>query len=370
MTTIHSAAALEGYRLNFERHGHLNDVIAYVIPDAKTPSSVYDECAQLRRRGMDIRYPPLSDQDDFLALVGLAPELIPRNSDNRRNVGYLMALADGCNFLISIDDDNYVYDQSVDFFRAHSIVCAPSHYTDTVTQQTAWFNPVGMLEGAGNAYARGYPYFARSRNQPTVETEIAEHTVRVNAGLWLHEMDVDAFTCMCYPGMATGLKNNASVCLPPGVWGPINTQNTAIHRDAIPAFWFVRMGHPVGGLRIDRYGDIFAGYFMQACVKHMGGAVRYGAPLVEHLRNAHDYLRDARQELACIEMLEDILPWLIGIGLDGNTYPDAYRSLSHQLGYYVESLHGGIWDDSAAKQYIHRIANTMLLWTYACEEIG
>ena len=65
-----------------------------------------------------------------------------------------------------------------------------------------------------------------------------------------------------------------SVFLGNRAWSPINTQNTAIHRDVIVSYYFVRMGYPLGGMAIDRFGDIVSGYFSQACVRHLASATR------------------------------------------------------------------------------------------------
>src|SRR3712207_9514532 len=64
--------------------------------------------------------------------------------------------------------------------------------------------------------------------------------------------------------------NGGSIFLGDDTWSPINTQNTGLHRDLTVTYYFVRMGYPLAGLPIDRYGDIFSGYLSQACVKHMG----------------------------------------------------------------------------------------------------
>ena len=111
----------------------------------------------------------------------------------------------------------------------------------------------------------------------------------------------------------------------------MNTQNTALHRDVIPSYYFIPMGSAPAGIRIDRYGDIFSGYFSQACARHLGHSIRAGTPVAEHRRNAHRYLRDATQEMAGIWVLEDLLPWLFELRLDGQTYAEAYLSLSGQL---------------------------------------
>ena len=98
-----------------------------------------------------------------------------------------------------------------------------------------------------------------------------------------------------------------SFVLDRATWAPINSQNTAVHRSVIPSYYFVRMGATVAGMKIDRYGDIFSGYFSQACVRALGNSVRVGSPIATHARNSHNYLHDATQEMACICVLEDLL---------------------------------------------------------------
>jgi hypothetical protein len=122
LTTVNDPALLDGYYLNFLAHQHLTQVRVIVIPDRKTPDAAYERCAHLRSQGMSIDCPTLQEQECFLRKVGFPADLIPYASDSRRNVGYLMALTQPIDFLISIDDDNLCPGEE-DFLAAHSIVC-------------------------------------------------------------------------------------------------------------------------------------------------------------------------------------------------------------------------------------------------------
>ena len=122
LTTINDPALLDDYYANFQAYDRLGQIKVIVIPDRKTPAAAYERCAALHKRGMDILCPTLDEQDAYLRRISLAEGLIPYNSDNRRNIGYLMALEAGADFLISIDDDNYCTAEE-DFFQAHSVVC-------------------------------------------------------------------------------------------------------------------------------------------------------------------------------------------------------------------------------------------------------
>jgi hypothetical protein len=71
---------------------------------------------------MSIDCPTPQEQESSLRNVGFPADLIPYESDNRRNVGYLMALTQPIDFLISIDDDNLCPAEEV-FFATHSGNC-------------------------------------------------------------------------------------------------------------------------------------------------------------------------------------------------------------------------------------------------------
>ena len=190
----------------------------------------------------------------------------------------------------------------------------------------------------------------------------------MNAGLWLAEPDLDAMTWLIAPVCASGMRGD-SLLLSNKAWSPINTQNTAIHRDVIVSYYFVRMGYPLGGMAIDRFGDIVSGYFSQACVRHLGNLIRVGSPVAEHRRNSHNYLRDATNELACILTLEDITQWLSSFKLQGASYSETYASLAEGLEDAVETFSGPIWNDST-RGYFHQMAYCMRRWIAACKQVN
>jgi reversibly glycosylated polypeptide len=368
LTTIGESSVLDGYYANFLEHHHLEQVRVIVIPDRKTPAATYERCARLRKLGLSIDCPGLEEQERFLRKIGFLPELIPHDSDNRRNVGYLMALEEPIDFLISIDDDNFCVPEE-DFFAQHAVVCDGRRSLTVIEADGGWFNVCEQLviEPGVTTYARGFPYFARHRERKSRKEEYAG-AIRMNAGLWLQEPDLDALTWLNAPVRSTGVRGD-SIVLGSRTWSPVNTQNTALHRDVIPSYYFVQMAFPVSGMRIDRYGDIFSGYFSQACAKSMGDTVRVGTPIAVHARNCHNYLKDATQELACVCLLEDLLPWLQEQRLEGKSYAEKYVSLSELLEDALSSFKGFIWTEETAK-FFHSTANIMRQWATTCRCLG
>jgi hypothetical protein len=364
LTTIYDPVVLETYYANFKTFGRLEDIQVIVVPDRKTPEAAYQRCAELAGKGMRISCPTIDEQETFLRRAGMRPEAIPYDSDNRRNVGYLMAYASGSDFLISIDDDNYCLPEE-DFVAEHAVVWGRESRQTAAGSETGLLNICDLLEMEclGPVFARGFPYRFRHR---AAEARLEERSVAVhiNAGLWLGDPDVDAITWLVLNPRARRFRGK-SVALDHGTWSPINTQNTALRLEAIPAYYFVRMGYPLAGMPIDRYGDIFSGYFVQACAQHLGGSVRVGTPVAEHKRNSHDYMKDATAEWACIQILEDLVPWLMEARLEGSSYSESFRSLSYALEDAVETFHGPIWG-SATRGYFHQMAYHMRMWLKAC----
>ena len=358
---------LEAYYQNIERFGHLDQVEVVVVPDRKTPKTVFERARSVCDRGLKVHCPTLEEQGVGLRSVGFPPELVPFNSDNRRNAGYLLALASGSDFPISIDDDNYCTDEE-DIIGQHAVVCAEAAERTMTASATGFFNICSLLEfeEPTPVYARGFPYFARHKdeNPRLVRESVALH---MNAGLWTLDPDVDGITWLVALPHVRSFKG-ASIILARDTWSPVNTQNTALARSAIPAYYFIKMGYPIAGMPIDRYGDIFSGYFAQACVKHLGGAVRVGTPVAEHRRNSHNYLKDAANELACILLLEELLPWLRQLRLSGTTFIDAYASLSCEIQAAVERFQDGLWTD-ATRGYFHQVAYYMRSWLSAGRQI-
>ena len=132
------------------------------------------------------------------------------------------------------------------------------------------------------------------------------------------------------------------------------------------------MGYPIAGMAIDRYGDIFSGYFVQACMKQLGGLLRVGTPIAEHRRNNHSYMRDATAEWGAILVLEELLPWLREAKLSGSTWLEAYRSLAAGLDEFANTWtpagKAPAWTDSA-RDFLHQTATDMRTWARACAVI-
>jgi hypothetical protein len=337
LTSInHCSELLGGYLANFAKYGRKVSVI--LIPDVDTPNFDVPK---------GVKVPDLGEQGRFLEKLGFPFDEIPLHSDNRRNVGYLMALAGGAAIIVSIDDDNFC-PKNEDFIDEHCIGLG-AHST-LVSVEDGWYNNCNLLKIMGpEIFPRGFPYFARKSMK--VHKQIGQIAdAAINAGMWSGHPDIDAMTWLQRPTVAA--RTNGSAVLAPDTWCPINSQNTAVTREAMVAYYFVCMEPP-----IDRYGDIFQGYFALKCAKHLGLTARFGTPVATHRRNSHNYLKDAEKEIFGIRLAEELLPKLIEHKLAGTTFGEAYLALAD----FVEAQ---------GAQFFKNTARRMRLWAKACERIG
>lgn len=375
VTTIFEPHWMEGYLSNLERHGRREQVTLRIICDRKTPASVFLAAAEATRRGFNVDCPSLDEQSAYLARLALPADFVPWDTDNRRNLGFLKAWESGADVLVSIDDDNYCLEDS-DFVGAH--LCVGTTVEELPTADIAggapWFNICSRLAGEFREplFARGYPYAARvPAAQAGLHRPAAGESawrVALNAGLWLSDPDVDAVTRLSRRPRITAAMPEP-VVLAPETWSPINTQNTALIRAAMPAYYYVRMGFPLQGMRIDRFGDILSGYFVQKCAKHLGQAVCIGSPVADHRRSPHNLFKDLYHELAGIVLVEELLPWLQELRLSGSTYEAAYAALAEAMESQADHFHGFVWDEGG-RSFLRETAACMRIWLNALQRLG
>lgn len=354
---------LKAYVQNIKAFGSARDVSILIAGDNKSPAGCVQAAEQYRQQGVDVRFLTLDWQIDYLKRFPDLASIIPENSDNRRNVAYLLALEEGADVIISVDDDNFP-SANQDFVGQHLAVGTQETLPEAIGKD-GWFNLCSLLlPEAGQVqdvrlYPRGFPYKKRQRGTEFVGPK-SFGQIGVNVGLWMLDPDTDAIGRL-YAAPWIASWDRRSVLLKSGVRCPINTQNTAISREAMAAYYYVRMGVPLRGMRLDRFGDIFSGYFLQVCADAVGDRIKIGAPLTEHRRNAHNLLVDLYNELAGIMILEDMADFLRGTSLPGDSYLSAYKALSHRLESFATMQRGFIWQEET-RNYFKTIGKYMRIW--------
>ena len=365
-TTINFPRFLQTYRENLQKFGHIDDVKMWVVGDRKTPVESAAFAQEQKNQGLDVVYLDPESQQKWLQRFPDLDAIIPWNTDNRRNIGFLRALEEDCQVLVSIDDDNYPLPHS-DFYAGH-IETGSRVERLVMGSDNGWFNICSelILEPKVDVVPRGYLY--RKRNPAVVSRGTKSVTLAAHAGLWLGDPDVDAATRLAFPVRAVGTTKR-NIALEPGVWSPINTQNTSVARRAIPAYYYVRMLEPLPGAKLDRYGDIWSGYFITRCAEHLGESIGVGQPEVDHQRNVHDLLADLRAEFWGMVLTPLFIDALRAGTLEGSDYAAAARSLAALLERSAADIEAKAAVPGVA-DYISSIGSHLRLWVDVCDELG
>ena len=350
-TTIHVPTLLESY---------LEDALAserpalsvIVVGDRKTPEAAREFCAALGRRfPYPVTFLGVAEQLRYLTHYPELASHLPWDCIQRRQIGLLLAYEGGADIIITIDDDNYLAQR--DFVGHHALV-GRRVTLDAFASALGWVNICDFLREAHGFrfYHRGFPPALRAQPEGLVPTPTtATGRVVVNAGLWLEEPDVDAVTRLAAPVRTTAFTRLDNFALVPGTWSPFNSQNTALHRDVIPAYFL--------SPRIGRYDDIWASYVIDAIASHLGDLVTFGHPLVRQQRNPHDLWRDLEQERRGMQLTDAVVRALRGVAFTGTTYDGCYTEA-------VEGLHDAIAGDTeleeSARAYLAGFVEGLRVW--------
>lgn len=212
---------------------------------------------------------------------------------------------------------------------------------------------------------RGFPYSKRFESNKITRRE-SGGKVALNLGLWKHYPDIDAMSHLTLAVKTLGFASDTRrIMLDRYVFSPLNSQNTAVSREAMAAYYNIVMGEEIQGLRIDRYNDIWQGYFAKKIVDVMNERVTVGIPLSEHRRNMHDLMRDMKSEFWGMIITERIVEWIATVKIqEHRSYVDAYCELAEAL-YRDAAL---IADTGVIRRYLRKIARNMQFWTDVYEE--
>jgi hypothetical protein len=368
-TTIHHPTILRDLYENIHRYGHLDEVKVWVVGDRKTPSSAAAIAAEISALGLETVYFDVEEQDKWGKQFALYP-LIPYNTDGRRVFGYLRALEDGCEVMISIDDDNFpTSDDFVGFHRRTG-----QAWRQPVLREEKHFHNICeylVFEPSRLVFPRGFPFQLRGQmNQAQSVAAPEGAAIGVTEGLWFDEPDVDATTWLNGKVKGVEYKGPDVFVLDQPTWSPVNTQNTSVVRELIPAFVFVTMAWPVPGGKLDRYGDIWGGYFLIALMQGTKHHVAFGRPLVEHRRNPHNYVDDLRYEFWGMILTD----WLLEILRESfkptsRTMPERVLELAEFL--EAEAIgHLPAWCPAEITSFLHSTAQKLRQWSAACRQVG
>jgi len=358
-TTINVPNAIEAYMANAVKYGH-NDTLFVVTGDLKTPAEAKTFVIESGvKHNVQTVYMDVEEQNEYLSRFPELKEHLPWNSIQRRNVSILYAYEQNVDVIITIDDDNFC-DPNTDYIGLHLSNISGEERTglQMVSSSTKWYNVCEMLEEKNEVpfYHRGFPMEERWAKRVTELSPSAPNNtiVRVNAGLWLGDPDIDACARLAnnIEAVSYRYQNHPNFCLASQTWSPFNSQNTAIHRDLIPAY--------ILSPNIGRMDDIWGSYVTLRLMEHFGHSVAFGQPIVRQDRNTHNYFRDHEKEAQGLELGQQFTLMLRTMELHSNTYLEGISEISSKLRTSV-SMNSSLTNEND-RQFILNLCDSLDVW--------
>ena len=350
-TTINVPEFFEDYCRDFARHGR-KDVVFVVVADKKTPAEAQKYCERLPNLhpGVAMEYFSVPRQQEYLGRFPELSDYLPYNSVQRRNIGMLYAYELGCEVIVTVDDDNYVLEP--DLLKAHLTV-GSEHRLKSYSSPLGWMNPCQFLTMVPSfpIYHRGFPMSKRFIENTVVEGHRSGRVV-VNVGMWLGDPDVDAWLRMTAPVEATRWNCTENFALGLGTWAPFNSQQTAVARELIPAYFL----NPNAG----RFDDIWGSFILHRIANHFGDLISYGSPVVSHRqkRSLASLWRDIEDERMGVLLTDKFEKLLRDVKLTASTYEGCYVEIADALQRFVAAN-----DLSPAERaYLSEYQRGMSMW--------
>jgi hypothetical protein len=199
----------------------------------------------------------------------------------RKNIGYLLAIRDGCRHIIETDDDNL---PRASFFEPRERRVRAARVAGT-----GWTNIYRYFSSSG-MWPRGLPLDAVSAPLPGRDAlPRQEADCPIQQDLVDENPDVDAAYRLLFP-LPQSFDPADPVATGQGAWCPFNSQNTRWWADAfpllyLPAFCSFRMT------------DIWRSFVAQRVAWENGWSILFRAPSAWQERNEHDLMRDFEAEV-------------------------------------------------------------------------
>lgn len=280
------------------------DVRFFVAIDDKTPLEIFD-----------FRVENINLVDTGNLRTWKCSDAIGRNTIARRNIAFLEAIAWGADVIYSWDDDNAPT-------NPHHFVPfdGPWLFDGIDVGAPEWFDPGFLL--IPRTRHRGIP--SRRLDAPRTGT-VTNAKIGVMAGLIIGDPDIDATTRIeKSPDIgAVHLLGQTGVVVDPHTWTVFNSQNTAVIRELMPA-WFMMPG-------VGRHDDIYASLIVQRVARERDLHVHFGPPFCYQQRNQHNLLTDLRAEIDGMENVEKLADLLDSIILPAKSVIEDTRIIYETL---------------------------------------
>jgi hypothetical protein len=229
--------------------------------------------------------------------------LLPTAHYSRKNVGYLVAIADGADGLYETDDDN----APLPSWRPREAITSAG-----TVDAPGWCN-VYRCFSEDRIWPRGLPLDALAASFASRPHAAAASSARsaIQQGLANGSPDVDAVWRLVLD-RPFDFDEAPSIRLAPGTWCPFNSQSTWWWPEAFPLLY-------LPSYCSFRMTDIWRSFIAQRCLWELEQGVVFHAAEVHQERNEHDLMRDFNDEVPGYQRNRELVKLLEGLRLRAGT---------------------------------------------------
>lgn len=370
-TTINIPFFLKSFKPEFPSDCTVNVI---VVGDNGTPETVEYFCEELNKDNktfykVDYWSPELQNVyiRNYLGDIDKIRKVIPEKDIRRRNFGFLIALEEGADYIVSLDDDNF----PTEGWEKSLLDFVTNHDNCTTDSTFGIINPTEFLDNNIRnpyIYSRGYPLRLWYKSNVYEDIPIKKKINPVmHQMLWSNKPDVDAITNLAYPELKTGegmnFPFNKSIIAHKDNYFPIDTQSLVFSKE-LSIFHAIYQEY-LYDLPSHRYDDIWAGIFCQKIANTLGDSYSFGFPIMEHRRNTHNFQKDLQMEFAGMILNTHMWDSVINCDLNSKNYKDCFLELADELpGFFKE------YNNFDVGSLMCEIRDSMRLWVDLLDKVG
>jgi STELLO glycosyltransferases len=264
------------------------------------------------------------DLADQLKTGFLYAERCPTRHYARKNIGYLIAMLRHAPLIVETDDDTIAYEA---FWEPRSARPTAGHIAEV-----GWINVYRYFSQA-RIWPRGFPLNRIDEDVPDYGSlDVASQTCPIQQGLVDDDPDVDAIYRLLLQ-LPIRFESTPAVALGSGAWSPFNSQNTTWFPEAYPLLY-------LPSYCSFRVTDIWRSFVAQRIAWANGWSVLFHRATVKQDRNAHDLMRDFRDEVPSYLHNSEICATLERLDL-----PAGVEQIGHNMRCAYAALVEGNWID-------------------------
>lgn len=207
--------------------------------------------------------------------------LLPTRHYARKNIGYLAAMREGCEWIQETDDDNLPLEGFWEPVSSQVEVECLDH-------PSMWVNTYAAFSKS-QIWPRGFPLDLIQSGAPNCAEKPVQVAGLIRQGLADANPDVDAIYRLAHP-LPLDFQKRSPVMPAVRQWCPFNSQNTLFHKQVftllyLPSYCSFRMT------------DIWRSFVAQRCLWELGENVVFYSATVRQERNEHSLIKDFEEEI-------------------------------------------------------------------------